>query len=282
MFQITALIGLLAIALIACGAPSETPTPGPKTIETEGLIPTATPEPTWTPYPTYTPYPTPVPTPDVEAIVKERVDSAVAAIVAQTPTPTLEPTPTPTPEPTPTRTPTPTPEPLVRPVAPPESNVLANILSISSISMQGRILRISGTIEGQGYDPSTIQVWHAYDPEPYSETCSTERPVAFVQPGNGSVVYTGQLTSYSWTFCTQYQKHRAQVDQVPWIYSQSWEYKLRDRRRINDPYIYDFSMSVNLDHERVESLEYPSGVASGWRVIIFSGKRILASQWIDG
>jgi hypothetical protein len=147
--------------------------------------------------------------------------------------------------------------------------------------MNGRTLSISGSVEGQGYTPSVIQVWMAYDPEPYSETCSTERPVAFVQPGNGSVVYSGQLTPYTWTFCTQYQKGKPQTDQVPWLYSQSWNYTLRHRIRTTDPYIYDFSTSVNLDHERVERLEYGSGVASGWRIIVWSGERIIANQWLE-
>jgi hypothetical protein len=147
--------------------------------------------------------------------------------------------------------------------------------------MNGRTLSISGTIEGQNYKPTTIQVWQAYDPEPYSETCSTERPVAFVQPGNGSVAYSGQLTPYTWTFCTQHQKGKSQTDQVPWLYSQSWNYTLRHRTRITDPYIYDFSTSVNLDHERVEKLEYGSGVASGWRIIVWSGERIIANQWLE-
>ena len=271
--RVTIIVALL-LAAIGCGAATDIPDiTTPKTIQTEGMTPTATPPATATPYPTYTPYPTP----DIEAIVAKRVE----AIIAMTPIPVPTPEPTATPEPTPTIAPTATPEPQIRPVTVPDGTVHGNILKIASISISERRLRLSGIIEGQGHKPTTIQVWQAYNPEPYSETCSTERPVSFIQPGNGSIVYSGQTTPYQWTFCTQYQKGSPQIDDVPWLYSQHWSYELRDRRRTTDPYIYDFRVTASLDHERVERLEYSSGVASGWRVIIWSGGKMIANQWLD-
>lgn len=277
------LIIAVIIGVVFWGCSSEA-IPGPITIETEGLVPTAT------------PIPPPLPTPDIEVIIIQRVDKAVEAILAAlpppapTPTPGPEATPTPAPPtaippptPTPTPMPTPTPLPIVRPVGVPAEATTASgsyILKVSSISINGRTLSISGTINGVGRSPSTIQVWQAKEREKYSETCSTERPVAFIRPGNGSAIYSGSTSPYVWAFCLGGQSLRPQTDYVPWLYSQSWNYTLRDRKYIFNPYIYDFSVSVNLAHETVERLEYAYDIA-GWRIIIFSGDTIVGSQWLD-
>jgi hypothetical protein len=277
---------MLTGLLTACsGAGAEE---GPKVIETENLTPTQT------------PVPTPTPTVDIDALMQKRIDEAVAKIVQSlvtptpmpTPTPTvmpeLEPVstptigPTPTPTPKPTRTPTPTPEPIVRPVAPPAGgNTTEQLINSFSTSINNHVLTLSGNLEGQSNAPTTIQVWQARDAEAYSTTCSTERPVAFIRPGNGASIYTGQTSPYQWTFCTGGYSTTPITDQVPWLYSQTWSYNLRNRKYIFDPYIYDFSVSASLAHEKVERLQYGDGVAEGWRIIVFSGDKVIANQWID-
>lgn len=287
--KFTFLFILLSLALVACSGTLPTATPGPKVIQTEGLTPTPTPVPTATPYPTYTPYPTPtlIPLPDIDATIQAKVDGILDSMVTPTPElmatatiPTGGVTPTPWPPVTPIP-PTATPEPHIHAVAPPDVNTAALALSIRAISIKNRTLTISGTMEGTKYKPTSIQVWQAYDYEQYSDTCSTERPVAFVLPGNGSVTYSGQTSDYTWSFCRKGVTSSTQTDKVPWLYSQSWEYKLRQRQFTYDPYIYDFSASVNLDNERVEKLEYGSGVASGWRIIVYHNDQIVANQWLD-
>lgn len=274
----TFLVPLVIIIMLGC-APSEESEAEPKVIETEGLAPT------------------PTTTIDPEVLIQQRIDEAIAQTLASlvTPTPvaptpvpappaTPTPAPPPPPEPTPTQTPrptrasTPTPEPRIRPVIPPETTTL--ILQGVSVSMRNKTLSISGLIDGQGYEPTTIQVWQARDADAYSTTCSTERPVAFIQEGSGGG-YTGSTSPYSWTFCTYGYSQKPTTDEIPWFAADSWSYHLRDRRRITDPYIYDWSASANLDHEMVQRLEYGEGVYEGWRVVVFSGSQIIANQWVD-
>lgn len=284
-------LGILVVAiLLGCG-PASTSTngdAGPKIIQTEGLEPT------------------PTPTVDPEIMMQQKIDEAVAKILktlitptsvpasthvpvmptatllpaaTPAPTPTAEPSPTRTP--LPTRTPTPTPKPIIRPVAPPEGTGIAQQLIDSfSVSIANDIVRVSGTIEGQSYEPTYVQVWQARDSESYSDTCSTERPVAFIRPGNGDGGYTGLTSPYEWVFCTGGYSQKPITDNVPWMQAKSWSYELQYRKYIYDPYVYDFSAIASIDHELVERLEYGEGVYEGWRVVVFSGDTIIGSKWL--
>ncbi|MEE8519506.1 MAG: CARDB domain-containing protein [Dehalococcoidia bacterium] len=116
----TLLLTAIAVAAVACAAPTPTvaqtptvaPTPTPFPTPTSTLAPTPTATSALIPTPTPTPAPTPTPTP----------------LPTATPTPTPVPTPTPTPEPAPQPTPTgptPTPPPTRTPV--PEPVVRGNL-----------------------------------------------------------------------------------------------------------------------------------------------------------
>lgn len=276
------LLILLAMFSVACTAKEAEPE-GPRVIQTEGLTPTAT------------PVRPPTPTVNPEIAIQKRIDDAIAkAMASLVPTPPAAPAITPPviatllPEPTPTRTPRPTPaptatpKPIIRPVAPPSSSGESlQLINSLSISISGHVLRVSGNIEGQGNEPTSIQVWQGWEAEAYSATCSTERPIAFIQPGSGDGGYTGLSSPYEWTFCTDGVSHKPIVDQIPWMASQTWSYQLRHRTYIYDPYIYDLSVVASLDHHLVERLEYSDGVLEGWRIVVFSGDRMIASRWID-
>lgn len=255
---------------LGCGTYGPEPTPTPKTIQTEGLTPT--PIPTEAPrVATHTPSPTQVlPTPDIEATVTARVEAAMEALKQQA---TVEPTATLQPTPTPTR------QPSVRYV--PIPSAAQSILNVNSISISNDRLTLNGTVNQQGYSPSSIQVWQSQEEFGYSDNCSTDRPIAFIRSGSGSAVYSGQITDYTWGFCRGGYFLGEFTDPVPWLYSQSWSYNLRKRLRITDPYIYDFNMSASLDHELVKNLQYDADLVEGWRVVVFSGENIILNQWIE-
>jgi len=279
-FIIRAIVGCLLVALLACGSEESTPV----IIQTEGLVPTPT------------PLATPTPTPNIPATVQAYARAAVAAAIEDlaTPTPTNVPTPdvtqgpiptavptlVPTATPRPTPTPTPTPLPVIRPVAPPAVEAGdPQIFVVTSLSMTGRTLTLSGTIDGQGNGPTVIQIYQSLETAPYSETCSTERPHSFVQEGGGIGGFAGSFTDYDWTFCRDGYTEFTKTARVPWYYSQSWSSTMRDRKYIWDPHLFDFTMSVTLNYEKASLLEYSS--AAGWRIIVYSGNRVIANRWLD-
>ncbi len=248
------------------------PTLPPFDEATAGDIPT--PDPTATPDPILE---TPEPCPEGET-----PDYSVGTLLC------LQPVPTKTPEAT--VGPTPVPTPRVRSVNAPDLSVLgveeggATVLNISgSPQMINYRLSMSGTITDRpDISPSMVQVWQAK----YAEgdaSCSTERPVAFLRPGNTESVFTQQTSPYEWQFCRKnpnldYEsRSAAQVDDVPWLFTTTWEYTERHRRYTTEPRIWDWTMTANLDHALVKELEYSSG-PSYWRIIVFSGTNVIAYE----
>lgn len=261
-FQIICQLALIALFILAFSGCQQAPdvAEGSKVIETEGLSPTPSriaEPPTLRPTATLKPTPTNTPIPTI--------------------TPTPVPAPTPTPMPTPAPTPTPTQPPSIRFVPIPESASFA--LEVSSISLDNDWLSIQGTTNNR-YAPSSVQVWHAQDTAPYSANCSTERPIAFIRPGNSPVGYSGLASAYKWALCRNGSVLGEFTDNIPWLYARSWNYTLRPRLRITDPYIYDFSMTASLDEELVHDLEYRPAIAEGYRVIVFSNDQIILNQWV--
>ena len=260
------------VTLSAEPVPTSTPVLPPFDEATAGDLPT--PEPTATPDPALV---TPEPCPPGET-----ADYSVGTLLC------LQPVPEPTPEPT--VGPTPVPTPRVRPVSAPDLSVLgvasggSALMDINgSPQMINYILTMSGTVTNRpDVSPSMIQVWQAKYDEGDAE-CSTERPIAFLRPGNTDSVFTQQTSPYEWQFCRKnpnldYETRNApQVDKVPWLFTTSWTYTERNRRYTTEPRIWDWTMTANLDHALVKELEYSSG-ASYWRIIVFSGTNVIAYE----
>lgn len=191
----------------------------------------------------------------------------------------------PPPPPTPTLgppTPTVRPTPRVRHVSSPNLSQLSvtdggsSLLKITSLTLTFHSLSLSGTItDAPSKSPTTIQVWQSRFEEGKAE-CSSERPVAFLRPGNTNSVFTQQTSDYEWQFCRNDVYSAPTIDEIPWLFTTSWSYEERKRRLTTEPRIWDFVVTANLDQELVRELEYES--PSYWRIIVFSGNSVIAYE----
>lgn len=245
------LAGALALTLLACSTPLLQPKAVPTVVPAppmaqnpilEAIAPTLAVRPT----------PTPVPPP-------------TATLVP-------EPTPTPLPEPTATPAPTPTPTPKWRPADKPEvakTEGWAGFRVTSGPTLDNnQTLRISATLDGHSVAPTQVQVWQSLT-ENAKGDCPTDRPIALVDAAG-----TTGFTQIQWRFCSEAgQKHRVQVDDVPWVPG-SWSYSQRERRRTSEPLIGDWSLTVSLDNQDVEALEYSK--PWGCKVVVLAGQQVLA------
>ena len=248
-----------------------------------------------TPRPTVTPRPPATPTP---AVTAPATGSDVATITApahppdpdgqdgegngQEPQsqPDAPAAPEPAPSPTPAR---------FRPVPPPSAVDLpggSGGVPIFSFGAGPRIhnyvLSLSGTITDRPDLASarwTVQVWQADYPVDLTTDCSTEKPVAFIMPPTGSgSAFVPVSSPYQWTYCVQGQGFTRAVE-VPWLRAESWSLTERTRQRTSQPRIWDFSVSADLDDERVAALEYYR--PEGWTILIWAGETLVAREWIE-
>ncbi len=182
-------------------------------------------------------------------------------------------------EPEPVPTPTPKPTPKYRLAARSVADTSYKGLSFSSgPDISNDILTFSVVMDGQGNEPSQIQVYHSLREQDVDgvSSCTTDHPIAFVERGS-----TAGITEFQWEFCgSSGSKPTIYVDDIPWVAPSTWSYDLRKRRRIFDPYLYDWVVNVNLQGERVQELKYENG--AGYILVVFSGETILTKVWIDG
>ena len=272
---------LVAGALLSCSsgaAAGGTPTETPAT-STESPPPTPTPvilyvEVTPIPAPTQTPQVvyvevTPIPTPTLP----------VPSTPAPAATPTPEPVPTPAPEPTlaPTPVPTPTPRPTptsrFRSVERPANSGHAGFQFESGPTLIGNILSFHATVDGVEFLPTQVQVWQSLLGDDLDDRCSTVRPIAFVDEGQGSGV-----TAFRWTYCSGF-KPVVYVDPVPWVRAGEWTVTSRGQRFTTDPHIHDWRFSVSLDNPAVKELMYDRG--KGFVVVVFAGDFLLTRRWVE-
>jgi len=268
-----ALIAVLSI--IGCGeaeAIEETPEP------TVQVAPTNTPRPTPTLIPTPIPEPqivyievTPVPTSAPPS--DEPLDQSVDEPEGEESAPqdeagtalTIEPTPVPTPR--------------YRLAARSAQDTGYKGLTFPGTpTVSNKVLSFHALIDGKGNEPSQVQLYHSLRKDDFEGDgeCNTDHPIVFSAPGQG-----GGVTSFQWEFCPfTGTKPLIYVDDIPWVAPVNWTYKLRDRRRIFDPYLYDLSVSVDLGSDKVQELMYDAG--EGYILVIFSGETILTKVWIDG
>ena len=199
-------------------------------------------------------------------------------------------TPTVTPSPTSTPVPTPTPKVGVYAVAPPSAAALGitnggtTLIETPSYFIQWsgddlRKISVSGVFTNRAdLKPTSIQIWQALL-EDGTRDCSTERPIAFIRPGDGS--QTGlaiATTPHRWRYCGSPGRKVTYSSDVPWFFASSWSWEERKRRRTTEPHIYDWSMSA--DFSGIESLDLEYRNPSGWRIIIFAGETILGYFWV--
>lgn len=168
------LIGLISVAIAACGGdsvdPTNTPLPTPATEaptqapDTPTPMPTATTAPTNTPAPTSTPAPVPTNTPAptvVPTLAPTSPPPTAAPEQTATPVPTPAPTATPVPVPTeaPTVAPTPEPEPTAKPepTATPEPELTENPVAADLAPLGDNLLWVAH------FDNRTKE-WSVYDP----------------------------------------------------------------------------------------------------------------------
>ena len=232
------------------------PTPAPKIIYVEVTpvpAPTLPAAPAPVPAPEPTPAPTPRPTP------------------APTPLPTATPEPTATPTATPAPTPTPGPTPRFRTVERPQDAGDPGFRFEAGPEVNGSAISFRAVVEGdEELAPTQLQVWQSlrYD---LDDDCSTARPIAFVGAGQGSGV-----TPYQWTFCpSATAKPQVYTDDVPWLTAETWEVT----RQSASPFIYQWIVTVNLDHQRVGELMYDH--AAGFVLVGFAGETLLTRVWAE-
>ena len=118
--------------------------------------------------------------------------------------------------------------------------------------------------------PTQLQVWQTlrYD---LGEDCSTARPIAFVGAGQGYGV-----TSYEWTFCSSpAAKPDVYTNDVPWLTAETWQVT----RRSSNPIVYQWTVTLNLDHQRVRELMYEH--AAGFVLVGFAGETLLTGTWAE-
>ena len=179
-------------------------------------------------------------------------------VIEQTPTPTLRPTPTPR----------------WRPANKPEGVTGYSGWDLSGPTIRNRVLSMSAVIENHSVVPSEVQVWESLRQDDDGGKCPTEKPIALIADGS-----TGGTSSIQWQWCSyKGAKPVIEVDSVSWL-SGSWSYKQRTRRRTTEPLIADWSMSVSLNNDLVEDLEYSR--PEGYIIVVFAGNTLLAKVWLD-
>ena len=293
---------VLASALLGCGpqpaaeagAPTGAPAPAPvfpppapaaaPTPEVVYLEVTPVPEPTPTPriiYVEVTPVPTPTPpatatptpTPTATAEPTSTPTPQPTATATPTPTPTPLPTVTPTATPTATSAPTPTPGPTprFRTVQRPADAGYPGFRFVSGPEVSGHTISFKAVVTGEEeLAPTQLQVWQSLRDD-LDQDCSTARPIAFVGQGQGS-----GFTSYQWTFCSSATaKPQVQTDAVPWLTAETWQ----TLRRSANPFVYEWTVTVNLDHRRVRDLMYEHAV--GFVLVGFAGDTLLTRRWVE-
>ena len=221
--------------------------------------------------------PTPTPSPTLDQKVDEsqgEADNDVSEPDQQT---------TATPEPTPT------PAPRFRAVSPPALADLPGGSGGSPIfqfsggpSIQNNILTLSGYIKDRPDLASaiwTVQVWQSDYPVDLATKCSTEKPVAFLMAPTGSgASFIPAATPYEYFYCVQGQGMLRTVD-VPWIRASQWSLTERGGRRfVYDPFYWDFSLTADLNDERVYDLEYRR--PEGWTILIWAGETLITREWL--
>ena len=266
-------------AAVATAAPTETAKPTPEIIYVEvTAVPPPLPTPAIiyvevTPIPTQAPPATPTPpTPTPEPTATPQL---IYIEVTPLPTPSLPATPTPkllpTATPTPTPTPTPGPTPRFRTVERPDDAGYPGFRYESGPVINGDTISFRAAVEGdEELAPSQLQVWQSlrYD---LDQDCSTARPIAFVGEGQGYGV-----TSYEWTFCPSLTAtQQVYTDDVPWLTAAKWEVL----HRSSNPFVYRWTVTVNLDHQRVRELMYEHGAE--FVLVGFAGETLLARTWAE-
>ena len=238
--------------------PVPRPTPAPKIIYVQVTpVPTPTPPATASPTPEPTATPTPAPT----------------ATPTPTPLPTATPPPTPTAAPTvtPAPTPTPGPTPRFRTAPRPEDAGYPGFRFVSGPEVSGHTISFKAVVTGEEeLAPTQLQVWQALRDD-LDQDCSTARPIAFVGQGQGA-----GFTRYQWTFCSSpTAKPQVYTDAVPWLTAETWQ----TLRRSSNPLVYEWTVTVNLDHRRVRELMYEH--AAGFVLVGFAGETLLTRRWVE-
>ena len=141
-------------------------------------------------------------------------------------------------------------------------------------ALRGNTLSFHATVDGVEFLPTQVQVWQSLRGDDLDDRCSTVRPIAFVDEGQGS-----GATAFRWTYCSGAgsQAH-IYVDDVPWLASGEWTVTSRGQRFTTDPHIHDWRFSVDLDDPRVKELMYDRG--KGFVVVVFAGEVLLTRTWV--
>ena len=228
------------------------PTPAPQIIYVE-----VTPVPTPTPPATATATPAPTPTPE--------------PTFTPTPQPTAPPVPVPTATPTPLPTATPGPTPRFRTAQRPEDAGYPGFRFVSGPEVSGHTISFKAVVTGeQELAPTQLQVWQSLRDD-LDQVCSTARPIAFIGQGQGA-----GFTRYQWTFCSSATAQpQVYTDDVPWLTAESWQ----TLRRSSNPLVYEWTVTVNLDHRRVRELMYEH--AAGFVLVGFAGETLLTRRWVE-
>jgi hypothetical protein len=279
---------ILALSLLGCSSsadavPTKLPEP-PKTVP-----PTQTPRPTPTlrpAPPTSVPAvntPTPVPAtpalePPPESEASDKREQAESDSNAQTTGGEAEELlPTATPVPTPVIEPTvrPTPTPRWRPAPKPQGVTGYKGFNLTAGPViRNNVLSMSAVIDNHSVVPSEVQVWQSLRRDDNGGKCPTEKPIALIADGAA-----GGTSQIQWEYCSYLgSKPFIEVDSVPWL-SGAWSYEQRTRRRLTEPLIADWSMSVSLANDLVEDLEYSR--PEGYTIVVFADNLLLAKVWLD-
>ena len=120
--------------------------------------------------------------------------------------------------------------------------------------------------------PTQVQVWQSLLGDDLDEPCSTVRPIALVDEGQGS-----GATAFRWTYCSGF-KPVVYVDPIPWVRSGEWTVTSRGQRFTTDPHIHDWRFNVSLDDPRVKELMYDRG--KGFALVVFAGEVLLTRRWV--
>ena len=257
--------------------PPVTPTPAaPPTPEIVYLEVTPVPRPTPTPqiiYVQVTPVPTPTPPATATATPAPTPTPAPAPTATPTPLPTATPPPTPTAAPTvtPAPTPTPGPTPRFRTAPRPADAGYPGFRFVSGPEVSGHTISFKAVVAGEEeLAPTQLQVWQSLRDD-LDQVCSTARPIAFVGQGQGA-----GFTRYQWTFCSSATaKPQIHTDAVPWLTAETWQ----TLRRSSNPLVYEWTVTVNLDHRRVRELMYEH--AAGFVLVGFAGETLLTRRWAE-